>query len=110
MKFAMTEVATIFVTGPKPIPSGIISKGRSSRFVQKIPSGGIHAVLSVLGQRLCSSTAAVCEIYSTQALHIIARKRLIQGATMHPRRANSICERDGIYSVIPKLNRVRITA
>jgi hypothetical protein len=102
MKLAMTDVATIFVMGP--IPTGIISKGRSKRFTQKIPIGGIHAVL-----RICSTVIVDCDTYSTQALQKMVRQKLIIGATIQPSRANRICDRDGIYRVIPKLNRVSIT-
>ena len=103
MKFAIVDVATIFVM--TPTVSGIISKGRSMRFTQKIPSGGIQAVL-----RIFSTVSVDCDTYSTHPLQKMVRNRLRNGATTHPRRANKICDRDGIYSVIPKLKRVSIMA
>jgi hypothetical protein len=98
-KFAITDVATIFVIGP--IPTGIISRGKSMRFTQKIPNGGIQAVL-----RICSTVTVDCDTYSMHALQKMVRPRLKRGATIQPRRAKSICESDGIYRLIPKLNRV----
>jgi hypothetical protein len=89
MKFTRTEVATIFVMGPTP--TGIISRGKSMRFAQKIPRGGIHAVL-----RIRSTVTVDCDTYSTQALQKIVRARLISGATIQPRSAKSICDRSGI--------------
>ena len=84
-------------------PDGIISKGRRMRFTQKMPRGGIQAVL-----RIRSTVIVDCDTYSTQALQKIVKHRLMHGATMHPRRAKRICDNDGMYRVMPKLKRVRI--
>jgi hypothetical protein len=61
------------------------------RFMQKIPSGGIHALL-----KICSGVIVDFDTYSTEALQKSVSIKLITGATIHPRRANSIRERDGI--------------
>jgi hypothetical protein len=68
-----------------PTVSGIISRGRRMRFMKKIPTGGIQAVL-----RIRSTVSVDCDTYSTQALQKIVRSRLRTGATTHPRRANKI--------------------
>ena len=91
--------------GPVDPKDGIISKGRMMRLAQKIPRGGIHAVL-----RICPTVIVDSDTYSTQALQNMVRTRLIQGATTQPRRAKRIWESDGKYRAMTKLKRVRITA
>ena len=98
-------MATTLVMGPSSPADGIISKGISIAFIQNIPSGGIQAVL-----RIRFIVMVDCETYSTQPVQNIVRQRLTHGATIQPRRANSICDNDGIYRLIPRLNRVSITA
>jgi len=88
-QFATTEAATRL--GIVPILIGIISSGMRMRFIQKMPSGGIQAVL-----RIRSTVTVDCETYSTQALQNTVRARLTQGATTQPSRAKRICDRDGI--------------
>jgi len=103
MKFARHDVATTLVKGPAVSIEGMSSRGSKIRFIQKIPRGGIHAVA-----RICSIVTVDFETYSTDALQNIVSIRLIQGATTQPRRANKICDSDGINKVIPKLQRVSI--
>jgi hypothetical protein len=85
MKFARHDVATTLVKGPAASIEGMSSRGSRMRFIQKIPSGGIHAVL-----RICSRVIVDFETYSTDALQNMVSIRLIQGATMQPRRANNM--------------------
>jgi hypothetical protein len=103
MKFARQDVATTLVKGPAASIEGMSSRGSRIRFIQKIPRGGIQAVL-----RICSRVTVDFETYSTDALQNIVSIRLIQGATTQPRRANNMWESDGMKSVIPKLQRVSI--
>ena len=91
MKFAKIDVATTLVYGPSVPMEGIISRGRRITFIQKIPNGGIHALLS-----MCSMVILDVETYSTDAVQKTVRIRLIKGATMQPRRANNMCDRDGM--------------
>jgi hypothetical protein len=55
------------------------------RFIQKIPKGGIHALL-----KICSVVILDFETYSTEALQNTVSIKLILGAIIHPRRANSM--------------------
>jgi hypothetical protein len=84
----MTDVATMSEIVPF---TGLISRGSKRRLRQKIPRGGIHAVL-----RLCSTVMVDCETYSTQQLQKMVRARLTIGATIHPKRENRMCDREGI--------------
>jgi len=104
IKFAIMEVAITLVMGPSSPAAGIISKGSSTTFIQNMPRGGIHAVL-----RIRSTVTVDCDTYSTQPVQNMVRQRLTQGATIHPRSANNICDSDGMYRLIPRLNRVSIT-
>jgi hypothetical protein len=92
------------VYGPSVPIEGIISRGSRTTFIQKIPNGGIHAV-----RRMCSSVIVDLETYSTAALQKIVSSKLIKGATIQPRSAKRMCDREGMYRHIPRLLRVRIT-
>jgi hypothetical protein len=81
---------------------GITSRGSITIFIQRMDTGKIRAFWSI-----CFTVTVVCETYSMQALQKRAMKKLIQGAIRQPKRANDICERDGINSDIPKLTSVR---
>jgi hypothetical protein len=79
------------VYGPSVPIEGIISRGRRRTFIQKIPNGGIHALLS-----MCSIVIVDLETYSTEAVQKMVSIRLIKGATIQPSSANKICDSDGI--------------
>jgi hypothetical protein len=112
----MMDVITRAFIGPVNPRAGIISSGRISKFTQKTPSGGIHAVLriraTVVGDcgtkgttpRICSG-----DIYSIHALQNTVIKKLMTGMTRHPNRAKRNCDREGNKRTSPKLKRVRIT-
>jgi hypothetical protein len=84
------DVATIMLSGPSSSVDGMSSNGRRRTFMQKIPRGGIHAVL-----RICSIVRVDFELYSTAALQKMVRRRLRKGATMQPRRANRTRDNSG---------------
>jgi hypothetical protein len=103
MKFTIIDVNTNTFIGP--IKDGIISKGSMIRLTQNTPSGGIHAVLSIL-----ATVSVGCEDkYSIQPLQNIASAKLIKGITMHPKRVKRKWDRVGNSITRPKLHRVRIT-
>ena len=97
-------MATTLVIGPSSPAEGINSKGSSMAFIQNIPRGGIQAVL-----RIRFIVIVDCDTYSTQPVQNMVRQRLTHGATIQPRRAKSICDSDGIYRLIPRINRVSMT-
>jgi hypothetical protein len=90
MKLAKIDVATTLVYGPSVPIEGMSSRGRSRLFIQKIPSGGIHAV-----RRICSTVIVDRETYSTAAVQKIVRIRLMRGTTRQPISANNIWDSDG---------------
>jgi hypothetical protein len=57
------------------ITSVLLGRGIRIRLTQKIPTGGIQAVLSI-----CATVSVDCDTYSTQALQKMAKARLIRGA------------------------------
>jgi hypothetical protein len=88
MQFATIELIT----------SVLMGRGRRKRFTQKMPRGGIQAVLSI-----CARVSVDCDTYSTQPLQKIVRARLIRGV------ATYISRLAGKKSVRPKLKTVSIT-
>jgi hypothetical protein len=83
--------------------AGILFRGRSTRFTQKTPSGGIHAVVSMRPTVITDCDGELT--YSTQALQNIVRMKLSRGATMHPKSAKGA----GKKRMRLKLNRVSMT-
>jgi len=83
--------------------AGILLSGRSTRFTQKTPSGGIQAVASMRPTVIADCDGELT--YSTQALQNIARMKLRRGVTMQPKREKGA----GKKRIRLKLNRVRMT-
>jgi hypothetical protein len=110
------DVITSALIGPVKPRAGIISSGRISKFTQKTPSGGIHAVLRIratvvddCGTREVIPRVCSGDTYSIQALQKRVKRKLMEGITTHPNKAKRNCERDGNKSARPKLKRVSIT-
>ena len=110
------DVITRVFTGPVKPSDGIISSGRTSRFTQKTPSGGIHAVLRIRATVVddCAtkeSTPRVCsgDTYSIHVLQKSVKRKLMIGMTRQPNRAKSKCDSDGNKRARPKLKRVSMT-
>jgi hypothetical protein len=112
----MMDVITSALIGPVKPSTGIISSGRISKFTQKTPSGGIHAVLRIratvvddCGMKESISRFCSGDTYSIQALQKRVKRKLMEGITTQPNRAKRNCDRDGNKRARPKLKRVRIT-
>jgi hypothetical protein len=95
------EVKTRTFTGPRM--AGMLFRGRSTRFTQKTPRGGIHAVASMRPTVIADCDGELT--YSTQALQKTVRMKLRRGVTMQPNRAKGA----GKKRMRLKLNRVRTT-